>query len=53
VTSQCDFGQLSVIHSRLDVRKEEERTGFKQRPKNIPLRNLSAGDNKAEDNRTI
>jgi len=40
--SKLNFGQLSVIHSRPDGRKEEG-----QRQSNIPSKS-SAGDNKIE-----
>jgi len=37
VTSQCAFGQLSVVHSRPEGQKEEGRTD-RQRQNNIPLK---------------
>jgi len=42
VTSQCDFGQLSVVHSWPDGRKEEGRT---DNAKTISPSKSSAGDN--------
>jgi len=43
VTSQCAFGQLSVVHSRLARRKEEGRT---DNAKTISPSKSFAGDNK-------
>ena len=43
VTSQCDFGQLSVVHSWPDRRKEE---GWTDKAKTISPSKSSAEDNK-------
>ena len=43
VTLQCAFGKLSLVHSRLDRRKEEGRT---DNAKTISISKSSAGDNK-------